>query len=70
MATRRNVARTQEQSDMATVRNTGLLPALREYRTSDLKPSTPPAYVRAMLAVARDLAEIEETQAPAGPALQ
>jgi hypothetical protein len=69
MATRRNIARTQAQSDKVIIGDTELLPALREYRTSDLRPS-PGAHALGMLSLARDLGENEDPQAPAGRALQ
>ena len=70
MATRRDTARAHEQSDPATVRDTELRPALREYRTSDLKPSTPSEHAQALRALMDRLAEIEEAQASAGRTLQ
>lgn len=70
MATRRDTARVQEHSDPAIPGDAELLPSLREYRTSDLRPSTPQAHVRAMLSVTHDLGEIEDRQAPANRVLQ
>lgn len=70
MATRRDTGRIQDHSDPATVSDTELLPALREYRTSDLQPSTPPAHARAMLSLVHNFGDIEDPQAPAGPVLQ
>ena len=73
MATRRDTAHTREQSDpsdAAAVSHSELLPALREYRTSDLQPSTPRAHAHAMMSLAPDLGETEDTQAQAGRTLQ
>lgn len=70
MATRRDTARAHEQSDPATVSHTDLLPALREYRTSDLQPATPRGHAQTLLSLVDRLGEIEDTQAPAGRALQ
>lgn len=70
MATRRDTARTREQSDPAAVSHSELLPALREYRTSDLQPSAARAHAHAMMSLAPDLGEIEDTQAQAGRTLQ
>jgi hypothetical protein len=70
MAIRRDTARTHEQSDPDTVSHTELLPALREYRTSDLKPSTPREHAQALLSLVNRLSEIENAQASAGRTLQ
>ena len=68
MATRRDTARAQDDSDPATVSHTKLLPALREYHTSDLQPSTQQAQAQAqaLLSLLHDLGEIENRQTPAG----
>lgn len=70
MATRRDTTRTHEQSDPATVSDTELRPALREYRTSDLKPSTPPGHAQALRALVDRLGEIEDMLGSAGRTLQ
>ena len=70
MATRRDTARAHEQSDPATVSHTDLLPALREYRSSDLQPPKARAHAQSLLALADRLDAIEDTQVPAGRTLQ
>lgn len=65
MAIRRNTTRAQENSDPTTVDHMELLPALREYRTSDLQPPAPRAHAQTMLSVAHDLADLEDAQMPA-----
>ena len=70
MATRRDTTGAHEQSDAATVSDTELLPGLREYRTTDLKPSRPPGHAQALRALVDRLGEIEDTLGSATRTLQ
>lgn len=70
MATRRDTARAQDHSEPATSSHTELLPALREYRTSDLQPPMSQAQAQTLLSLLHALGEIEDRQTPAGRILQ